>query len=392
MPSFNLFIKQLTLSSFLVLGLVACQSESNTTQDTNSAPPPAKVNVVTLIKQPVTLTTELPARTIAFRQAEVRPQVNGIIEKRLFEEGADVEAGQQLYQIDAAPFQAALQMARAELARAEANLQSTKAREERFKGLIDNKAISQQDYDDALAAFLQSQAEVAVAKANIETAQINLRYTKVNAPISGRIGRSNVTEGALVTAQQADLLATIVQIDPIYVDIAQPSKRLLSLRKQLIENKIDNAAAPTVTLTLEDNSQYEHSGELQFSEVNVQESTGSIVIRALFPNPEGLLLPGMFVRADMEEASIDNALLVPQRGVSFDREGNASAMIVNDNNQVEPRQLKIRREVGQYWLVDEGLAEGDRLIVSGLQKIAPEATVEIDNNEQQTPMNNGTES
>ncbi|THF49074.1 MAG: efflux RND transporter periplasmic adaptor subunit [Methylophaga nitratireducenticrescens] len=392
MPSFNLFIKQLTLSGLLVLGLVACQSESNTTQDTNSAPPPAKVNVVTLIKQPVTLTTELPARTIAFRQAEVRPQVNGIIEKRLFEEGADVEAGQQLYQIDAAPFQAALQMARAELARAEANLQSTKAREERFKGLIDNKAISQQDYDDALAAFLQSQAEVAVAKANIETAQINLRYTKVNAPISGRIGRSNVTEGALVTAQQADLLATIVQIDPIYVDIAQPSKRLLSLRKQLIENKIDNAAAPTVTLTLEDNSQYEHSGELQFSEVNVQESTGSIVIRALFPNPEGLLLPGMFVRADMEEASIDNALLVPQRGVSFDREGNASAMIVNDNNQVEPRQLKIRREVGQYWLVDEGLAEGDRLIVSGLQKIAPEATVEIDNNEQQTPMNNGTES
>ena len=392
MPSFNLFIKQLTLSGLLVLGLVACQSESNNTQDTNSAPPPAKVNVVTLIKQPVTLTTELPARTIAFRQAEVRPQVNGIIEKRLFEEGADVEAGQQLYQIDAAPFQAALQMARAELARAEANLQSTKAREERFKGLIDNKAISQQDYDDALAAFLQSQAEVAVAKANIETAQINLRYTKVNAPISGRIGRSNVTEGALVTAQQADLLATIVQIDPIYVDIAQPSKRLLSLRKQLIENKIDNAAAPTVTLTLEDNSQYEHSGELQFSEVNVQESTGSIVIRALFPNPEGLLLPGMFVRADMEEASIDNALLVPQRGVSFDREGNASAMIVNDNNQVEPRQLKIRREVGQYWLVDEGLAEGDRLIVSGLQKIAPEATVEIDNNEQQTPMNNGTES
>lgn len=392
MPRFKLSIKQLTLSSLLVLGLVACQSEQNTTQDANSAPPPAKVNVVTLIKQPVTLTTELPARTIAFRQAEVRPQVNGIIEKRLFEEGADVEAGQQLYQIDAAPFQAALQMARAELARAEANLQSTKAREQRFKGLIDNKAISQQDYDDALAAFLQSQAEVAVAKANIETAQINLRYTKVNAPISGRIGRSNVTEGALVTAQQADLLATIVQIDPIYVDIAQPSKRLLSLRKQLIENKIDNAAAPTVTLTLEDNSQYEHSGELQFSEVNVQESTGSIVIRALFPNPEGLLLPGMFVRADMVEASIDNALLVPQRGVAFDREGNASAMIVNDNNQVEPRQLKVRREVGQYWLVDEGLAEGDRLIVSGLQKIAPEATVEIDNNEQQTPMNNGTES
>ncbi|HCD05500.1 MULTISPECIES: efflux RND transporter periplasmic adaptor subunit [unclassified Methylophaga] len=392
MPRFKLSVKQFILSSLLVFGLAACQSEQNNAEDTENGASATPVNVVTLIKQPITLTTELPARTVAFRQAEVRPQVNGIIEKRLFDEGADVEAGQQLYQIDAAPFEAALQMARAELARAEANLQSTKAREQRFKGLIDNKAISQQDYDDALAAFLQSQAEVSVAKANIETAQINLRYTKVNAPINGRIGRSNVTEGALVTAQQADLLATIVQIDPIYVDIAQPSKRLLSLRRQLIDKKIDDAAAPTVMLTLEDGSKYAHRGELQFSEVNVQESTGSIVIRALFPNPEGLLLPGMFVRAEMEEASIDNALLVPQRGVTFDREGNASAMIVNDNNQAEPRQLQIRREVGQYWLVDEGLSAGDRLIVSGLQKIAPEAPVEIDNNEEQVPMNNRTES
>ena len=390
MPRFKLSVKQFILSSLLVFGLAACQSEQNNAEDTENGASATPVNVVTLIKQPITLTTELPARTVAFRQAEVRPQVNGIIEKRLFDEGADVEAGQQLYQIDAAPFEAALQMARAELARAEANLQSTKAREQRFKGLIDNKAISQQDYDDALAAFLQSQAEVSVAKANIETAQINLRYTKVNAPINGRIGRSNVTEGALVTAQQADLLATIVQIDPIYVDIAQPSKRLL--RRQLIDKKIDDAAAPTVMLTLEDGSKYAHRGELQFSEVNVQESTGSIVIRALFPNPEGLLLPGMFVRAEMEEASIDNALLVPQRGVTFDREGNASAMIVNDNNQAEPRQLQIRREVGQYWLVDEGLSAGDRLIVSGLQKIAPEAPVEIDNNEEQVPMNNRTES
>lgn len=392
MPRFTFSVKHLTLISLVMFGIAACQPGQNEAQNTNGAPPATKVNVVTLIKQPVTLTTELPARTVAFRQAEVRPQVNGIIEKRLFEEGADIEAGQQLYQIDAAPFQAALQMARAELSRAEANLQSTKAREQRFKGLIDNKAISQQDYDDALAAFLQSKAEVLVAKANIETAEINLRYTKVNAPISGRIGRSYVTEGALVTAQQADLLANIVQIDPIYVDIAQPSKRLLSLRKQLIENQIDNAAAPSVTLTLEDGSQYSHTGELQFSEVNVQESTGSIVIRALFPNPDGLLLPGMFVRAEMEEASIDNALLAPQRGVTFDREGNASAMIVNDNNQAEVRPLKIRREVGQYWLVDEGLSAGDRVIVSGLQKIAPEVPVEIDKNEQQTTINNGTES
>lgn len=388
-----LSFKNLTLSSLLIFGLAACQPAQNPDQANAGEANAPKVNVVTLTSQSITLTTELPARTVAFRQAEVRPQVNGIIEKRLFEEGADVEAGQQLYQIVAAPYQAILHMANAELARAKANLQSTKAREARFKGLIDNKAISQQDYDDALAAYLQAQAEVAVAQASIETAQIDLRYTKVNAPISGRIGRSNFTEGALVTAQQADQLATIVQIDPIYVDIVQPSKRLLALRKQLIENQIENAAVPTVSLTLEDGSTYSLPGELQFSEVNVQESTGSIVLRALFPNPDGLLLPGMFVRAELEEATLDNAILIPQRAVTFDREGNASTLVVNNDNIVELRTLNIQREVGQYWLLNEGVSVGEKVVVSGVQKIAPGSPVEIDVDQQQSPlMNNGTES
>lgn len=388
-----LSFKNLTLSSLLIFGLAACQPAENPDQANAGEAAAPKVNVVTLISQSITLRTELPARTIAFRQAEVRPQVNGIIEKRLFEEGADVEAGQQLYQIVAAPYEATLHQANAELARAKANLQSTEAREARFKGLIDNKAISQQDYDDALAAYLQAKAEVAVAQASIETAQIDLRYTKVNAPISGRIGRSNFTEGALVTAQQADQLATIVQIDPIYVDIVQPSKKLLALRKQLIENQIENAAVPTVSLTLEDGSTYSLPGELQFSEVNVQESTGSIVLRALFPNPDGLLLPGMFVRAELEEATLDNAILIPQRAVTFDREGNASTLVVNNDNIVELRTLNIQREVGQYWLLNEGVSVGEKVVVSGVQKIAPGSPVEIDVDQQQSPlMNNGTES
>lgn len=388
-----LSFKNLTFSSLLIFGLAACQPAQNSDQASAGEAGAPKVNVVTLISQSITLTTELPARTIAFRQAEVRPQVNGIIEKRLFEEGADVEAGQQLYQIVAAPYEATLHMANAELARANANLQSTKAREARFKGLIDNKAISQQDYDDALAAYLQAQAEVAVAQASIETAKIDLRYTKVNAPISGRIGRSNFTEGALVTAQQADQLATIVQIDPIYVDIVQPSKRLLALRKQLIENQIENAPVPTVNLTLEDGSTYSLPGELQFSEVNVQESTGSIVLRALFPNPDGLLLPGMFVRAELEEATLDNAILIPQRAVTFDREGNASTMVVNSDNIVELRMLNIQREVGQYWLLNEGVSAGEKVIVSGVQKVALDSPVEIDVDQQQSPlMSNGAES
>jgi membrane fusion protein (multidrug efflux system) len=378
MPRHFLSVKTLMLISLLSLNLAACQSSDSEDSPQNAQQAAPKVDVVSLIPQTVTIKTELPARTVAFRQAEVRPQVNGIIENRLFEEGADVKSGQQLYQIDEAPFQAALQMAKAELASARANIQSTKARAERFKGLIDNKAISQQDYDDAQAAYLQAQAEVAVAQANIQTAEINLRYTKVNAPIDGRIGRSNITEGALVTAQQESPLTTITQIDPIYVDISQASKEVLRLRRQLISGRIAEEDAAQVKLKLEDGSTYQHQGELQFSEVNVNESTGSLVMRAKFPNPEGLLLPGMYVKTVINEGTMPDAILVPHKAVMFSREGTASVMLVNDENIVEQRPIEVRQSIDHNWLVSDGLSGGEKVVVEGLQKIAVDSAVEIE--------------
>lgn len=378
MPRHFLSVKKLMLISLLTLNMAACQSSDSqdTQQNTQQAAP--KVDVVSLIPQTVTIKTELPARTVAFRQAEVRPQVNGIIQNRLFEEGADVKAGQQLYQIDEAPFQAALQMAKAELARARANIQSTKARAERFRGLIDNKAISQQDYDDAQAAYLQAQAEVSVAQANIQTAEINLRYTKVNAPIDGRIGRSTMTEGALVTAQQESPLTTITQTDPIYVDISQASKEVLRLRRQLLSGRVSEEDTAQVKLTLEDGSTYQHQGELQFSEVNVNEDTGSLVMRAKFPNPDGLLLPGMYVKTEINEGTMPDAILVPHKAVMFSREGTASVMLVNDDNIVEQRPIAVRHSIGHNWLVSDGLSGGEKVVVEGLQKIAVDSAVEIE--------------
>lgn len=369
MPRHFLSVKTLMLISLLSLNLAACQSSDSEDSPQNAQQAAPKVDVVSLIPQTVTIKTELPARTVAFRQAEVRPQVNGIIENRLFEEGADVKSGQQLYQIDEAPFQAALQMAKAELASARANIQSTKARAERFKGLIDNKAISQQDYDDAQAAYLQAQAEVAVAQANIQTAEINLRYTKVNAPIDGRIGRSNITEGALVTAQQESPLTTITQIDPIYVDISQASKEVLRIRRQLLSGRIAEEDAAQVKLKLEDGSTFQHQGELQFSEVNVNESTGSLVMRAKFPNPEGLLLPGMYVKTVINEGTMPDAILVPHKAVMFSREGTASVMLVNDENIVEQRPIEVRQSIDHNWLVSDGLSGGEKVVVEGLQKL-----------------------
>lgn len=378
MPRHFLFVKTLMLISLLTLNMAACQSSDSEDAQQNTQQAVPKVDVVSLIPQTVTIKTELPARTVAFRQAEVRPQVNGIIENRLFEEGADVKAGQQLYQIDEAPFQAALQMAKAELARAQANIQSTKARADRFKGLIDNKAISQQDYDDAQASYLQAQAEVAVAQANIQTAEINLRYTKVNAPIDGRIGRSNITEGALVTAQQESPLTTITQTDPIYVDISQASKEVLRLRRQLLSGRIEEEEAAKVELKLEDGSTYQHQGELQFSEVNVNEDTGSLVMRAKFPNPDGLLLPGMYVKTEINEGTMPDAILVPHKAVMFSREGTASVMLVNNENIVEQRPIEVRQSIDHNWLVSDGLSGGEKVVVEGLQKIAVDSAVEIE--------------
>ena len=378
MPRHFLSVKKLMLISLLTLNMAACQSSDSQDAQQNTQQAAPKVDVVNLIPQTVTIKTELPARTVAFRQAEVRPQVNGIIQNRLFEEGADVKAGQQLYQIDEAPFQAALQMAKAELARARANIQSTKARAERFRGLIDNKAISQQDYDDAQAAYLQAQAEVSVAQANIQTAEINLRYTKVNAPIDGRTGRSNITEGALVTAQQESPLTTITQTDPIYVDISQASKEVLRLRRQLLSGRISEEDTVQVKLTLEDGSTYQHQGELQFSEVNVNEDTGSLVMRAKFPNPDGLLLPGMYVKTEINEGTMPDAILVPHKAVMFSREGTASVMLVNDENIVEQRPIEVRQSIDHNWLVSDGLSGGEKVVVEGLQKIAVDSAVEIE--------------
>lgn len=358
--------------------LSACQPAAEEQQQSPDGQQAPQVSVIELVEQSVTLKTELPARVTAVRRAEVRPQINGIIEKRLFREGAMVEAGEQLYQIEPEIYDADLQTAQASLKRAQANLTSTEAREARFRKLLDDNAISRQEYDDALAAFEQAQAEVAVSKAEVAMAQINLKYTRVNAPISGRIGQSFFTEGALVSAQQEASMATIHQLDPMYVDIPQASKILLNLRRQVMEGKLSEDDNPEVHLKLEDGSKYPLAGKLQFTEVDVNANTGSVVMRAEFDNPERMLLPGMYVRAEIIEGRKDDALLVPQKAVTFDREGNATLFIVNGDKQIEERKLSVRRAIGQNWLLENGLSAGDRVVVEGLQNIADGDTVEID--------------
>src|SRR5690606_17998214 len=281
----------------------------------------------------------------------------------------EIEAGARLYQIDSATYRAALATAQAELARAEANIAAAEAREARYKDLVGSKAISQQDYDDALAALGQAKAGLAAGKAAVQSAQINVQYTDVTAPISGVIGMSTVTEGALVTAGQTQVLATIQQLDPIYVDVSQSVNDLLAIRRQMMAGNISANETAPVRLILDDGSQYEHEGELQYSEVGVNETTGTVVLRAIFPNPDRLLLPGMFVRTQLQEGVRANSILVPQQGVARDRSGNATAMVVNSAGEVELRQLKAGRAIGDQWLVEEGLAVGDQLIVEGLQKI-----------------------
>ncbi|ADI85455.2 efflux RND transporter periplasmic adaptor subunit [Geobacter sulfurreducens] len=343
----------------------------------NAAAPPAsgppEVGVIVVKPERVALTTELPGRTSPLLIAEVRPQVSGIIQKRLFVEGSDVKAGQVLYQIDPATYQAAFASAKAALARAEANLIPARLKEERFRDLVKIKAVSQQDYDDANAALKQAEADVASAKAAVETARINLAYTKVAAPISGRIGRSAITGGALVTANQATALATIQQLSPIYVDVAQSSAELLKLKQNLASGIMkDNAAAQAkVKLLLEDGSPYPLPGTLKFSEVTVDQSTGSITLRAVFPNPKQTLLPGMFVRAIVEEGVSDQAMLVPQRGVTRNPQGEAMVLVVGAEEKVEPRIIKVVRTVGENWLVSDGLKAGDRVILEGIQKARP---------------------
>jgi membrane fusion protein (multidrug efflux system) len=331
-----------------------------------------EVAVITIQTRPVALSTELSGRVAASLTAEVRPQVGGIIQNRLFTEGSDVKAGEVLYQIDPASYQAAFDGARAALAKAEANLVPVKLKADRYKELLASEAVSGQDYDDAVAARKLAEAEIESAKAALETAGINLAYTRVTAPISGRIGRSSVTNGALVTASQAAPLATIQQLDPVYVDVTQSSTEMLRLRKALESGRLtNNERQAKVMLTLDDGSAYPQPGILKFTEAFVDESTGSVTLRTLFPNPKLILLPGMFVRAALEEGRREQAILVPQRGVTRNPAGNAMVMTVGAGETVEPRVIRTERTVGDSWLVDDGLKPGDRVILEGLQKARP---------------------
>lgn len=360
----------------LGLGLAACGKHAPGGKGMPQMPP-QDVGVVTINPRPVEIVTELPGRTSAFRVAEVRPQVGGIILKRLYEEGSDVKEGDQLYQIDPARYQAAYDSAEASVARAEAAADVARLIMQRRAKLVTSSVISKQDYDDASAALKQADANVAAAKADAETARINLEYTKVMSPISGRIGRSSVTEGALVTTGQTVPLATVYQLDPIYVDVTQSSAQILRLRKQFQQGELKgvDGKEAQAKLILEDGTTYEHPGKLQFSEVSVDQGTGSVTLRAVFPNPEQALLPGMFVRALITEGINDQGLLVPQRGVTRNVKGQPVAMVVKPDNTVEARILETDRIVGDKWLVTKGIEAGDRVIVEGLQKTAPGAKV-----------------
>ncbi len=367
----HLAIAPRTVAVFVAAAFaVACQKPA-------PAPPgPAEVGVVTLSPEKVVLTTELPGRTAPYLVAEVRPQVNGLIRERAFEEGTDVKTGALLYQIDPAPYQAAYNQAKASLAMAEANLPAARSRAERLKGLVAIRAAGQQDYDDAAAAALQAEAGVLAAKATVESAEVNLSYTPIRAPISGRTGRSNVTVGALVTAYQPVPLATVQQLDPIYVDVAQSSSELLRLQKSFKAGALTRDDSwSRVKLVLEDGTPYARVGKLKFREVTVDPTTGSVTLRMVFPNPDHVLLPGMYVRAVVEEGVLSDAILVPQQGVARTPKGEPYALVVGKDGRPEQRMLAVGRTIGDRWLVTAGLAAGDQVIVEGTQRVRPGADV-----------------
>lgn len=339
----------------LTINLVGC-SKSDVPPTPAAAAGP-EVGVITLQPQPVRLVTEFPGRTTAHLVAEVRPQVGGILLERRFKEGSEVKAGDALYQIDPAPYKAAL-------ARAQASLDAAKPLYERYARLVQSRAVSQQQLDDARAQFLQ-------ARAAVETAKIDLAYTKISAPIAGRIGRSSVTQGALVTANQPGPLATIQQLDPIFVDITQPATNLLRLKEDLAQGRLQSVGEgqAQVFLSTEDGRRYEHAGSLEFSEVSVDQSTGAVTLRAVFPNPAGMLLPGMFVRTELIQGVQSDALMVPQRGVTRDNQGNAMAWVVDSDNKAQQRRVTTERSLDGQWLIGSGLSAGDKLIVDGLQRV-----------------------
>jgi membrane fusion protein (multidrug efflux system) len=341
-----------------------------------SAPAMREVGYVTLTTQPVTLTTELSGRTNPHAVAEVRPQVSGIILKRLFKEGGTVRAGDALYQIDPATYEATRDQAAAQLASAKASLAAAKSRADRYAKLLAAQAVSSQDAEDAEAAARQADAAVQQAAASLKSAEINLAYTRIVAPITGQIGRSAVTAGALVTANQATSLATIYQLDPIYVDITESSARLAQLRKALKSGSVQPAGAD-VSIVLDDGSIYGHPGRIEFSETEVDEATGAVTIRATVPNPDRQLLPGQFVRVTVNQGVLPDGILAPQQGVTRDSTGAAIALVVNADNKVEGRKLVTDRAIGDQWLVSSGLKSGDRLIVEGTDRVKPGQTVKI---------------
>lgn len=350
-------------------------------KDKAAAPPPAaqgpvQVGVITVAAQPVTLTRELPGRTSALRIAEVRARVNGIVQKRLFTEGGDVKAGQVLFAIDPAPYQAVLDSAQAQLARAEASVASAQSLADRYATLIQSNAISRQEYDDATSRLKIAQADVAAARATVKAARINLGYTSVAAPIAGRIGRAEVTEGAYVQQASATLMATVQQLDRVHVDLTVSSADHARMRRAVETGELQTTAGQAkVALVLEDGRAYAEPGTLQFADVSVDPSTGSIALRAIFPNPRGELLPGMFVRARIEEGSNPRAILLAQKAVSRDQSGRPTALVVGKDGKAELRQLVTDRSIGDAWLVTSGLAVGEQIIVEGLQRVRPGAPV-----------------
>ena len=370
------FFLQLSCLFCLVLSL-ACNPSAGGQRPAGPQGPP-EVSVVTITEHSVEMVRELPGRTAPYLIAEVRPQITGIVQARLFEEGQEVEAGQNLYQVDAAPYQAGLSNAEANLARAEANLASVEAKAGRYADLVTINAVSLQENVEAQAELKQASAGVLSARSALDTARIYLNYTQISAPISGRIGRSNITVGALVTANQPSALATIQQLDPIYVDVIQSTTELLELKRKFANGALNTSKElGKVSLLLEDGSVYPWQGKLKFTDTVVDQTTGSVTLRAVFPNPENLLLPGMYVRAQINEGMRDKAILAPQKGVSRNAKGEPTALVLGPDHKVEMRVLKTERTIEDNWLVNEGLVAGDQLIVEGLQKVRPGVEAKI---------------
>ncbi len=361
----------------IAAGLAACKEQTAAAAATQ-APPPPQVGVMVVQPQPVERKTELPGRISAVLSADVRPQVTGIIQTRLFTEGSEVTQGQQLYQIDPAVYQAAYDAAMATLQHDEAALANARSKAQRYETLLKTNTVNRQDYEDAQAVALEAEATIAVAKAAVQQAQINLLYTKVLSPIAGHIGRSAVTPGALVTANQPTALATVTELDPIYVDLNQSSMTLLRLEQEMAAGQLEHAGdgAAKVSLKLEDGSAYPLAGELQFTEVTVDAGTGTVLIRAKFPNPQHLLLPGMYVHAEIAEGINRNAMLLPQQAVSRNSHGDPTVLLVGADNKVEMRIIQTGAAVGSQWVVTGGLKPGDTVVVDGLQNAHPGGTVQ----------------